>query len=524
MTTNTANPQLRAVSPAGSAQRAVIYARISEDRDGDQLGVARQEEACRKLAADLGWHVVGVLVDDDKTAYGKSGQRAKRPAFATLLDMLTAREADAVLVWHVDRLYRQARDLEPLIDVVERTGAVVRPVTHGELDLTTASGRMVARILASVSTHEIEHAQERMREKKAELRAAGHFHGGVRGFGHKPLRKRAPGAAPQIPQTDPREAALIREAAQAVLAYAADPKTGKSLGAICRDWNARKIRTPRGKEWGIPSLRAMLTGARLAALIEFEGEIIGPAQWEPILDVEQWQAVRRVLRDPGRNTYTDRPSDQKIKYLGTGIYRCHKCRETVGAGGSKVGEEQRYRCPAGHITRYAAPIDDAVETAIIAKLVHDAPVVAPKPAAGGADMEELSTRRAALTAQLTAVTEEFAEADEIDLALYRTRARKLREKITAVEEEITDAQTRAAAAREPGPFDDIDRTALLHEYIEHPDKALALWRETYSLERRRKITAALVDVTILPGRRGRPKAGAPVFDPASLDIEWTPAA
>ncbi|MFG3205005.1 recombinase family protein [Streptomyces sp. NPDC048192] len=509
---------------ANSQRRAVIYTRISEDRDGDQLGVGRQEDACRKLAADLGWHVVGVKVDDDKTAYGKNGMRAQRPAYAALLDMLSTREADAVLVWHVDRLYRQARDLEPLIDVVERTGAVVRPVTHGELDLGTASGRMVARILASVSTHEIEHAIERMREKKAELRAAGHYHGGTRGFGHKPLKKRAPGSPPQVPQTDPREAALIRQAAQDVLAYAANPSTGKSLGAICRDWNARGIRTPRGKTWGIPSLRTMLTGARLAGLIEHEGEIIGPATWEPILDRPTWQALRTVLRDPSRNTYPDRPTDQKIKYLGTGLYLCHKCTDPVGAGGARAGEPQRYRCAAGHVTRYASPIDDYVERVIIARLCRqDAHDLFASPTTEGTDtqsMADLSARHAALTARLEALAEAFAEDDDTDPVEYRAASRRLRERILAVEQQMADTVTAAAAAAEPGPLDAADLPELIRRHTADPEDALAWWRETYGLGRRRKILATLVTVTLLPGRRGRPKAGAPAFDPESVDIKW----
>lgn len=518
MTTNTTNPQ----------RRAVIYTRISEDRDGDQLGTGRQEAACRQLATDLGWLVVRVLQDDDRTAYGKNGMRAKRPAYAELLDLLADGRADAVIVWHVDRLYRQARDLEPLIDVVERTGTVVRPVTHGELDLASASGRMVARILASVSTHEVEHAIERMREKKAELRAAGHFHGGIRGFGHKPLRKRAPGAAPQVPQTDPREAALIRQAAQDVLAYAADPQTGKSLGAICRDWNARGIRTPRGKEWGLPSLRAMITGARLAGLIEHDGEIVGPAQWEPILDVETWRAVRHVIRDPSRNSYPDRPADRSIKYLGTGLYLCHKCKELVRAGGARTGEGQRYRCTAGHITRYAEPIDDFVEQVLIARLSRpDAHAAFPSPESttpAGPSMDDLHARHAALNARLEALAEVFADDDEADPLEFRKASRNLRDKVTAVEQQITDMATAAAAARQPGPLDAVDLPELVRRHEADPADALAWYREQLTLDDRRKILATLVTVTILPGRRGRPPAGAPAFEPESVKIDWTETA
>ncbi|UXX95792.1 recombinase family protein [Streptomyces sp. AD2-2] len=40
-----------------------------------------------------------------------------------------------------------------------------------------------------------------------------------------------------------------------MLAYAADPKTGMTLTGICKAWNARGIKSPRGKEWSIQSLR-----------------------------------------------------------------------------------------------------------------------------------------------------------------------------------------------------------------------------------------------------------------------------
>ncbi|UXX95791.1 recombinase family protein [Streptomyces sp. AD2-2] len=187
MATNTTNSPLR----------AVIYARISNDPTGQAEGVTRQQEACQKLAAELGWRVVGVKIDDDLTAIGKRGQRAKRPAFAELLDMLSAREADAVIVWHTDRLYRQARDLEPLIEIVDRTHAIIRPVQQGELDLATASGRMIARILASVSTHEVEHAIERMKAKHEANRRAGINHGGGRSFGYKAVKPKAKGRRPK---------------------------------------------------------------------------------------------------------------------------------------------------------------------------------------------------------------------------------------------------------------------------------------------------------------------------------------
>jgi site-specific DNA recombinase len=60
---------------------AAIYARISSDQVGEGLGVQRQTEDCRKLAADLGWQVGEEYVDNDFSAY--SGK--PRPAYLRML-------------------------------------------------------------------------------------------------------------------------------------------------------------------------------------------------------------------------------------------------------------------------------------------------------------------------------------------------------------------------------------------------------------------------------------------------------
>ena len=60
--------------------QAAIYVRISSDREGAGLGVARQEEDCRALCDRLGWQPAGVYSDNDVSAY--SGK--KRPEWARL--------------------------------------------------------------------------------------------------------------------------------------------------------------------------------------------------------------------------------------------------------------------------------------------------------------------------------------------------------------------------------------------------------------------------------------------------------
>ena len=97
--------------------RAGIYARISSDREGDGLGVARQLDDCERLAERKGWRVVDRYVDDDVSAY--SGRRRRH--YARMLDDLRAGVIDGVVVCHLDRFAPAA----------ERVGGVLRCLQGG---------------------------------------------------------------------------------------------------------------------------------------------------------------------------------------------------------------------------------------------------------------------------------------------------------------------------------------------------------------------------------------------------------
>jgi site-specific DNA recombinase len=89
-------------SVPAAAVRVALYCRISQDGEGQGLGVARQEADCRHLAERRGWDVVEVYIDNDLSAY--SGKA--RPAYQRLLADIEAGRVEAVVAWHPDRLHR----------------------------------------------------------------------------------------------------------------------------------------------------------------------------------------------------------------------------------------------------------------------------------------------------------------------------------------------------------------------------------------------------------------------------------
>src|SRR6266540_5722672 len=112
--------------------RAGIYARISSDREGDNLAISRQLADCEQLADRRRWEVVERYVDSDISAY--SGKR--RPEYQRMLDDVEAGVVEAVLVYHADRLHRHPRELEDFIDLCQRQRIKLATVT-GEIDLST---------------------------------------------------------------------------------------------------------------------------------------------------------------------------------------------------------------------------------------------------------------------------------------------------------------------------------------------------------------------------------------------------
>lgn len=310
--------------------RAAIYVRISQDREGAGLGVARQQEDCEGLAARRGWTVGEVFVDNDVSAY--SGKI--RPAWERLLADVRAGAVDALVCWHVDRLTRSPRELEDVIDLADRHKVELATVT-GDVDLATPTGRMVARIIGATARQEAEHKGERQKRQRRQSAEAGKPNGG----GTRPF-----GYCSDFVTVDEAEAEIIRESARRVL-------TGESLSSVARDLGQRGVTTPKGHHWQPRTLQRMLASARISGRREHNprsagqttrpllGEIVADATWPAIITVEESDRLRSLLSSPSR--YPGGATGRR--YLLSGILRCGRC------GGAMCGRPRsgvpRYVCP-----------------------------------------------------------------------------------------------------------------------------------------------------------------------------------
>jgi DNA invertase Pin-like site-specific DNA recombinase len=96
--------------------------------------------------------------------------RERRPGLAALLDY--AREGDAIVVVGIDRLGRNAAEVMTTIRELGERGIVLRSLREG-IDTSTAAGRMVAGVLASLAELELELGRERRAAAREARRARG---------------------------------------------------------------------------------------------------------------------------------------------------------------------------------------------------------------------------------------------------------------------------------------------------------------------------------------------------------------
>src|SRR5690606_1670926 len=90
----------------GALVATALYARISKDRFGTELGVDRQMADLHSLAERRGSVDLRLYVDNSVSAARSRGKRKPRPEFDRLARDVQSGVVDEILAWDFDRLFR----------------------------------------------------------------------------------------------------------------------------------------------------------------------------------------------------------------------------------------------------------------------------------------------------------------------------------------------------------------------------------------------------------------------------------
>jgi DNA invertase Pin-like site-specific DNA recombinase len=225
-----------------SDKTAIGYARVStrdQADNGHSLDAQRSKIEAYATLHDL--ELSEVIVDE-----GQSAKSLDRPGMGRLLGLIRRQDVDVVVIAKLDRITRSVRDLGDLVERFQRSGVEFASVADN-IDTTTASGRLVLNVMASVSQWEREAIGERTADALAHLRSNGKRISRFAPFGYKQ-------SGSDHWEEEPHEQEAIRLVLQL-------RDQGMSLRQIGAQLESQGFLNRRGRRLGVSVIRCIIRRA-----------------------------------------------------------------------------------------------------------------------------------------------------------------------------------------------------------------------------------------------------------------------
>ena len=296
---------------------AGIYIRVSTfDQAREGFSLREQEERLKQFCKFKRYNIYKVYQDA-----GISAKNDKRPAYQEMIEDVKKGNINVIVALKLDRLTRSVYDIEKLMKFVNDYECDIDCMAD-ESNTTTSNGRMVMRIMTSVSQNEIEKCSERTKFGMAGAIKNGHIPNRT-GLGFKRENKKL------VP--DPLTKDIIVRIFDLYL-------EGKSHQAIANIYNKEKV---LGKtNWYDSTIQKILSnelykgdyvnGKRTKHPTYYENVI------EPIVSKEKWKSCQyQKLRNA-------RHYERTATYLFTNKLKCSKCGNFLGGHATTKTNGKKY--------------------------------------------------------------------------------------------------------------------------------------------------------------------------------------
>ena len=296
---------------------AGIYIRVSTfDQAREGFSLREQEERLKEFCKFKRYNIYKVYQDA-----GISAKNDKRPAYQEMIEDVKKGNINVIVALKLDRLTRSVYDIEKLMKFVNDYECDIDCMAD-ESNTTTSNGRMVMRIMTSVSQNEIEKCSERTKFGMAGGIKNGHIPNRT-GLGFKRENKKL------VP--DPLTKDIIVRIFDLYL-------EGKSHQAIANIYNKEKV---LGKtNWYDSTIQKILSnelykgdyvnGKRTKHPTYYENVI------EPIVSKEKWESCQyQKLRNA-------RHYERTATYLFTNKLKCSKCGNFLGGHATTKTNGKKY--------------------------------------------------------------------------------------------------------------------------------------------------------------------------------------
>jgi len=387
------------------------YGRISREYDGwDKEKVGEQIIDCLRKMLTLHMRLGELLADNALSAWKIDG---KRPGFERGLERMEAGDSRGMMAYANDRLTRQPKEAERLVELGRHRGIKIWTYVDTELDLTTVDGQATQYQRTQAAWYESAKKSERLQTRYRRQRQRNEFQPkNLFGYAFRGI--------------DEVRLAAERDAIAWGIRYVINRGNGEpgSWKSVADEFNRRGLRTRssfnrqgqliRGnEEFNIGKVRNLLINPRHAGYLTLTTEdgtpegkpnsrgiktIIGVAKEPGIIDVATWSLFEAVLS--GRKGKREKRAGNP-RHLLRGVCVCSVCSSMLGGSTERTrytdGTARRsYRCAATTGCR-TVRVDARVLEAVIYEMTMEG-LASPKNA----------TRIARRNARLATVDKEIA--------------------------------------------------------------------------------------------------------------------
>jgi len=287
-----------------------VYSRVSteEQASDDHFSLANQEQRARDYANAKGWRISQVEKDV------ASGKDAERRGYKELISAIGKASVDCVLVYRLDRLSRNVRDVYDFLDLIKEHGVAFVSMQEG-FDTTTAMGRAMLGMAAVFAQLTREMIAENVRDGLMRRAQAGLYNGNQCGpYGYR--YDKAANSLVVVPNAADRVREIFHLYAE-------------------RKWGANRIASylneaghlPRGGgQWSTPQIRALLRNPAYVGKIRWHDQVY-EGNHEPIISPELWDAAQSLIGQRKRIPSRTHSSE----HLLSGLAECGDCAKRLTA-------------------------------------------------------------------------------------------------------------------------------------------------------------------------------------------------
>jgi len=239
-------------APEKGRQRPwIIYTRVSTEEQAESgHSLPAQEKACRAMCEARQYPFGQVLSDP-----GQSAKNLNRPQVQRLIELVREGKVGGIIVWKLDRLTRNLRDLLALVDLLEESGTALVSVSE-QIATDTPAGRMMLSILGSVAQWERETIAERIKLGIRQRIQDGGWIGGP-----------APAGCVVVGEKGKKRLEVDLATAAIVTPIWSMVANGKTINDIAVYLTESGVKPPRKMGWRPATVHSLLSQDRLIGLL-----------------------------------------------------------------------------------------------------------------------------------------------------------------------------------------------------------------------------------------------------------------